>query len=58
MSYIYSANVLRLANTKCGLHSISDGDILEPWLPLVGWVLWAMVFQQRLVQKLQDQIVL
>ena len=24
------ANILRLANTRCGLHSISDGDIHEP----------------------------
>lgn len=24
------ANIPRLANTKCGRHSISDGDILEP----------------------------
>ena len=27
---LYYANILRLANTKCGRHSISDGDILEP----------------------------
>ena len=27
---LYSANILRSANTKCGRHSISDGDILEP----------------------------
>ena len=27
---LYSANILRSANIKCGRHSISDGDILEP----------------------------